>query len=130
MRGYDRGCRVGGVGGTLYRQLHAGLKVVLDPLVHNPDRLRLDDPRLLEGPDELAHGLGPILDDQHDQLPLLLRHNLGLLHKGGSCAARGRGRGRRRRFRLNVEIELGLELAVFVLHHALVVAAVVGTGLL
>ena len=109
----------------LYRQLQPGLEIVLNPLVDNPDRLRLDNPRLLEGPEQLAHGLGSVLDQEHDQLALLLRHNLGLLHKGGGVAAGGGRCGRsRRRFRLNVEVEFGLELAKLVLHHALVVAAV------
>ena len=62
----------------LYRQLQPGLEIVLNPLVDNPDRLRLDNPRLLEGPEQLAHGLGSVLDQEHDQLALLLRHNLYL----------------------------------------------------
>jgi len=116
----------------LYRQLKPGLEVVLDPLVDDPDRLRLDDPRLLEGPEQLAHGLGPIFDDEHDELALLFCHNLGLLHEGGCAATGGRGGGGGgwRRLRLYVEVELGLQLSELVFHHAFVVAAVVRTRLL
>ncbi len=98
----------------------------------DPDRLRLDDPRLLEGPEQLAHRLGPIFDNEHDELALLLGHNLGLLHEGGCGAAGGRGGGGGgwRRLRLYVEVELGLQLSELVFHHAFVVAAVVRTRLL
>ncbi len=122
----------GGCFSVLYRQLQPGLEVVLNPLVDDPDRLGLHDPCLLEGPEQLAHGLGAVLDNEHDQLPLLLCHNLGLLHKGGGATTGGGCSSSWRwcRFRLDVEVELGLELAELVFHHALVVAAVVGTRLL
>ena len=87
----------------------------------------LSDRRLFEGPDSLAHGLGPVSNYQLDELPLLLGHNLGLLHEGGRLAL---GLGGRRRLSLNVEVEFGLKLAVFILHHALVVSTVISAGFL
>ena len=87
----------------------------------------LGDRGLFKRPDGLTHGLGSVSNYQHDELPLLLGHNLGLLHEGGRLAL---GLGSCRGLGLNVEVKLGLELAVLVLHHALVVPAVIGTGLL
>ena len=87
----------------------------------------LCDRGLFKGPDSLAHGLGPVSNYQLDQLPLLLGHNLWLLHEGGRLAL---GRGGRCGLGLNVEVELGLQLAVFILHHALVVAAIISAGFL
>ena len=85
------------------------------------------DHSFFERPDALTHGLCSISNYQHDQLPVLLGHDLGLLHEGGSLAlGLGGGRG----LGLNVEVELGLELAKLVLHHALVVTSVIGTWLL
>ena len=90
-------------------------------------RASLPDHRLLEGPDALTLGLCSISNYQHDQLPVLLRHDLGLLHEGGGLALSHRGCCW---LSLDVEVELGLELAVLVLDDALVVAAVVGRGFL
>jgi len=102
--------------------------------VDDPDRLRLGDSRLLEGPEQLAHGLGPVFDDEHDELALFLRHDLRLLHECGCGTAGGCGGGGGGRWwrwlRFDVKIELGLQLPKLVFHHAFVVAAVVGTGLL
>ena len=87
----------------------------------------LPDGRLLEGPDTLSHGLCSISNYQHDQLPVLLGHNLRFLHEGRGlalsywCSCR---------LGLDVEVELGLELAVLVLDDALVVAPVVRCGFL
>ena len=91
------------------------------------ERTCFPDDGLLEGPDALTLGLCSISNYQHDQLAVLLRHNLGLLHEGGCLAL---GRRRSSRLGLDVEVELGLQLAVLVLHHALVVPAVIGTRLL
>ena len=87
----------------------------------------LPDVGLLEGPDALTHGLCSISNYQHDQLPVLLGHNLGLLHEGGGLAL---GCWRSCRLGLDVEVELGLQLAVLVLNNALVVAPVVRCGFL
>ena len=91
------------------------------------ERTGFPDDGLLEGPDALTLGLCSISNYQHDQLPVLLRHDLRLLHEGRSLAL---GRRRSGGLGLDVEVELGLELAVLVLHHALVVTTVISTRLL
>ena len=95
--------------------------------MNNFSRGCLCDRGLFEGPDSLAHGLSPVSNYQLDQLPLLLSHDLGLLHEGGRLALGLRGSCG---LRLNVKIELGLKLAVLVFNDALVVAPVVRCGFL
>ena len=92
---------------------------------------RFLDGGFFEEPLALTLGLGLVPHNHLDQLAALQGHDLGLFRKGRSARHRaGHGRSTRRRRRrgglcFNVKVEFGLELTEIVLHHALVVAAVV-----
>ena len=88
---------------------------------------RLTDCRLLERPNTLGLELRSIANYHHDQLPVLPGHDLWLLHEGGRLSG---GNQSGSRLGLDVQVELGLQLPKVVLHHALVVAAVVGARFL